>query len=334
MNDWYIDRSKNFINNTLDRVIDFLATYSGQRDSSSLITQLEQAAIFDKDAGNSYAALTRFRDHGLIDNNNELGDSAMDYYKGFLSRDELILDLFIKRSACKKDSPNLKPLVLLCRAFDLMLDLVADMGDVYLTYEECFKYLYCCNDLTDLSVDLIDAIIDGRSTGKNHVTMKQNEITNLSIWFNALKNTPLFVSEEEKTMIRPNLFAKDLIKFISINGSKLTVTPTASNTTLYKYYCNRSFGFNEIIPYVFNQNIILKNRRDAVIVFNYMFGIKKEPEYDYGFYFSRPCFGVYSAFLYVPGLVIRKIYLKNMIVGDDLYRIINNMPTRCIYDVE
>lgn len=317
MNDWYIDRSKNFINSSFDPVVKFLSTYKGDLDSNTLIAALIKNDVFDEDAGNLYAALTRFRDHGLINNNNELGESALDYCERRLTQPELIIDLLIKRSATKKNSPNIKPLVVLCVVFDVMFDLSIDPNDIYLTYEECYKYLYNINDLQELTIAYIDSIITNRPCDNIHLT--RNETINISIWANALRHTPLLLSTSNKSILKPNYYAKDLIKFIAANGYRISETPTHSNDSLYKYYCNRECGINEIIPNTLIPNIVLPNRETAKMVFNYLFGIQIDPEFDYKQVFTKECFGIYYPFIFVPGIAIRNIWIDNKSVGNMIY---------------
>ena len=321
MNDWYIDRSKNFFNNTFDPVINFLLGYNGDRDSSVIIDKLISSDVFDEDAGNLHAALTRFRDHGIIDNSNMLGDPAMDYAQHRITNYELAIDLFIKRPATKKNSPNLKPFGLICKVFDLMYELVADEDDVYLTYEECYKYLYKCNSLNDINIGYVDSIIDNRPC--RNITLTRNEIINISIWANALRNTPLLVITSENSKIVPNYYAKPFIGFIARNGFKLSETPTNSNDMLYKYYCDREKGINEIIPNIFNDNVVLVNQIEASKVFNYIFGIMHVPDLDTRYYFKDDCFGAFNPFLFVPGLAIRSVWMKNKAIGKSLFEYIS-----------
>ena len=322
MNDWYIDRSKNFINPSLMPVLTFLSHYNGELDSASLISAFVDNAIFDEEAGNLNAALTRFRDHGFLSNNNKLGEPAIDFLDGKLSRDEVILDLLFKRPAQKKQSPNLKPLVLLCVLFDLMYEIAADANDVYLTYEECYKYLYCCDSLEDITLEYVDMIMNNRLTYSSACKLKQNEVTNLSIWYNALKSTPIFLPSDSRTVIRPNLNALPFIKYISINGRNISETPTHSNTALYDYYCSRNTGLSEIIPSVFKPNVIVSNDDEALIVYNYIMGIKIEPDFDFSRFFYQDCFGVFFPFMFVPGLVLRKIWDNNKALGAALMKVL------------
>lgn len=316
MNDWYIDRSKNFVNPSLEPVLFFLNDYEGDRTSNNVIEELVKRKIFDETVGNPYAALTRFRDHGLISNRNIIGDSAKDYIEGLINIDELIVDLFLKRPALKKQSPDLKPFVLLSKFFYMMFEIVPDPDDIYLSYLECQSYLYKCNSLDDLSYELVDAILNNRlSTNVTSNRLKQNEITNLSIWFNALRQTPFFISLDERDIIKPNFYQRDFFEYIALNARKFQATPTEANGQLYEYYCNRSFGINEIIPDVFKENVVIRDDSEVEILIDYLFGYKKAVDYDFSYYFNRECFGVYNAFRTIPGLIYRKIYIGNKPLG-------------------
>ena len=85
MNNWYIDRSKNFIYDTLLQCLKlFYSISKGQKsvDVNTLINEILIHPELNIAEGNINAALTRFRDHGLLRNNNILGDSAIDYVEG------------------------------------------------------------------------------------------------------------------------------------------------------------------------------------------------------------------------------------------------------------
>lgn len=323
VNDWYIDRSKNFLNNTFDPVINYLYKHNESVNSRTIISAFIDNNIFDEESGNLFAALTRFRDHGLIDNNNKIGESAVDYVEKRLAREDLIIDLFTKRPANKKNSVNLKPLILLCVVFEIMFEIVADTNEVYLTYDECFKYLYSCNSLSDITIDYVDAIIVNRTQTEHTTSISNNEVTNLSIWFNALNNTPIFIPTEERTIIRPNYYARPFIKYIAINGFRISETPTYSNTALYNYYCNRDMGISEVIPNIFMPNVIVSSEYETKVIFNYIFGIKKEPDFNFSRFFENDCFGVYYPFILIPRLAIRKIWVQNKILGNSLFNFLN-----------
>lgn len=322
MNDWYIDRSKNYVNSSLDPVLSFLNKYDGELKSNVLIQAFIENNIFDGEAGNLNAALTRFRDHGFITNDNKIGDSSIDYIEGRIAKDDLIIDLLLKRPALKKNSPNLKPFVLLCIVFDYMYELSADIEEVYLTFEECYHFLYEIDSYEEVTLEYVDDILSNRMIGNNLPTLKSNEITNLSIWTNALRSTPVFVFSNNRTIIQPNYYSKSFINYVAMNARMISETPTDSNTNLYNYYCNRNMGLNEIIEDVFIPNVVVNNIFEAKCLYNYIMGIKIEPDFQYLNYVKKESFGIYNAFMYMPKLFIRKVWMNNKKLGESLYSVI------------
>lgn len=322
MNDWYIDRSKNYVNASLDPVLFFLNAYEGELKSSTLIDAFVENNIFDEDAGNLNAALTRFRDHGFITNDNRIGDSSLDYIDGRINKDDLIIDLLLKRPAVKRNSSNLKPFVLLCIVFDYMYELAADTEEVYLTFEECHHFLYKINSYEEITLDYVDDILSNRMMRDVLPALQSNEITNLSIWTNALRNTPVFLFSNNRTIIQPNYYSKSFISFVAMNGKMISETPTDSNTNLYNYYCDRNTGINEVIEDVFIPNIVVKDVFETKCLYNYIMGIKIEPEFQYLKFVKKESFGIYNAFIFMPKLVIRKIWLNNKKLGESLYSVI------------
>lgn len=47
------------------------------------------------------------------------------------------------------------------------------------------------------------------------------------------------------------------------------------------------------------------------------------PDLDVRCYFKNDCFGVFNAFVFVPGLAIRSIWLKNKAIGNSLFKYLN-----------
>lgn len=84
MNDWYIDRSKNFINENLDEALRYFASAPTGGGSSEVIRSMSARGLLGRAGGNPNAALTRFRDHGLLSLDNKIGESAVDYVQGRL----------------------------------------------------------------------------------------------------------------------------------------------------------------------------------------------------------------------------------------------------------
>ena len=109
--------------------------------------------------------------------------------------------------------------------------------------------------------------------------------------------------------------------YIAINGRRISETPTQSNTSLYNYYCNRATGVSEIVPDIFIPNVIAANDFEAMAISNYIMGIKIEPEFDFSKYVTRECFGIFNPFIFVPGLAVRSVWIKNKALGDAIYSI-------------
>lgn len=330
MNDWYIDRSKNFISDSFDLTLQILVSFKEKsNDIGAIKKALKETGKFDTSSGNLGAAFTRFRDHGYLSSKNIVGDSAIDYVNNILSKEELIIDLFLKRPAKKTKSPNVKPFVLLCKVFDIMIEMNVDVDDIFLTFVECKKYLYPCNDYDDVTFDLVEKILGERNydlTGEiinTGVNIDQNEKTNISLWFNALSSTPLFLPQENRELLKPNIRQKEFFKYISVNADEFSETPTESNEKLYEYYCDRQTGLLEILPSVIIQGVKIDTEEQAKILFEYLFGYKKYPNVNYLEYVKGDCFGIFFPFITVPRLAIRKVLLTNREVGERLLNFIN-----------
>ena len=116
MNDWYIDRSKSFVETDLKKTMEIIhqiETEGKNTDASVITSRLKNAGVRGVSPSNAYAALTRFRDHGLIRLDNTVGNATKLYVDGKLDFGELLIDLFLKRPAKKDNSPNVKPFVLI-----------------------------------------------------------------------------------------------------------------------------------------------------------------------------------------------------------------------------
>ncbi len=334
MNSWYIDRSKNFLYETFSDCLSlFFSESKGKEnlDVNILIEKIKKHPELGIPNKNINAALTRFRDHGLLSYKNIVGDSAIDFLEGRLNNSELIIDLFLKRPAEKHNSVNIKPFVLLCKVFDFMIDILQDQDDIFITSYECKEYLCPINNLEEVNYELIEKIINERDYSIENnfpnprVSLDNNESTNFSIWFNALNNTPIFIKDENSGQIlKPNIKQKEFFKYISINSDEISETPTDSKQSLYSYYCNRNTGLNEILPDVIRNDINEIDENDIPMLFEYLFGYKRNYNVDFQKYFKNECFGVFFPFITIPGLVIRKIYYKNEILGDLLYKYISN----------
>lgn len=334
MNSWYIDRSKNFIYDTLLESLNVFYSVSkgkSELDVNVLVNSISSHPELNIADGNINAALTRFRDHGFLRKNNTLGDSAIDYIEGRISESELVVDLFLKRPASKSNSVNVKPFVLLCKVFDIMIDMLPDVDDIFITSYECKEYLLNINDMSEITYEYIEKMINERDYSLNSalpipkVEFDQNEDTNFSIWFNALNTTPIFIKKEDsRSVLRPNIKQREFFKYISENSDEFSMTPTDSKKNLYNYYCDRKTGINEILPDVINDNDIDIDEKDVKSIFEYLFGYKRDFNVNYNKYFKNEYFGVFFPFITLPGLVIRKIYYKNKKLAEFLYEYISN----------
>ena len=328
MNDWYIDRSKNFINDTLDKALTLFNTACKTEISSDLLAEkIKESGALGGAEGNPNAALTRFRDHGFLRKNNTIGDSAQDYIEGRLGKAELIIDMFSKRPAMKSSSPDVKPFYLLCLVFDSMLQMGLDPDDIFLTYEECREYLYPIISYSGITFELVEKIVSEREyeygidMPKPRITLEPNEDTNLSIWFNALRETPVFMPlEVNKRVLRPNLKQAEFFHFMAVNADELKPVPTSSNNSLYDYYCDSACGLSEILPNVIRKESVFDKEEDAQTLFQYLFGFKKIAAYNYSRYIKYNCFGLFFPFITLPKLVIREIWKANQIIGNGLYQ--------------
>ena len=328
MNDWYIDRSKNFINDNLVETLKYLAKTPKVASSTDIVAAMNSAGLLGRAGGNPNAALTRFRDHGLLTIDNKIGDSAYDFVNGLLGTAELVIDLFFKRPAKKQDSPNVKPFVLLCIFFDYMMEMSIDPDDIFITYYECYEYLYPIEHYKDVTYELVEKVLAEREFDMDNryptprVRLPENEDTNLSIWFNALKETPVFMPQNaDRPVLRPNLKQREFFKFISVNADEVSETPTHRNGDLYRYYCDRNTGLLEIIPKVVRKEATI-TEDETKVLFEYLFGYKKQADFNYSKFLKYECFGLFFPFITLPRLVIRQIYLSNRPIGEAFYQFI------------
>ncbi len=331
MNSWYIDRSKNFINDTLDDAL-ICIDECPSRDGPTVEGRLSSTGALGEAGGNPKAALTRFRDHGMLRMNNTIGDSARDYLNGVISVEELVIDLFIKRSAAKSTSTKVKPFVQLCQFFDYLISQGTDVADIFITFSECKEYLFPLDEYSKCTGNLSQRIVQERVYAPNaiyptpRINLASNEKTNLSIWFNALKLTPIFSPYEtdDRTILRPNILQSAFFKFISVNAEALYKLTSTNNDIIYSYYCDRRTGLNEIIPDVIRTDKTISNEQDARIVAEYLLGYKKIDGYDYYRFLRYPCFGLYFPLIALPGIIARKIALSNEKSGEMLQNFFRN----------
>ena len=347
MNNWYIDRSKNFIHDGLRDILSIIneSELAGEGMSTNELTKkFAKHQALGNAIGNPNAAFTRFRDHGLIRMNNSLGDTAKMYLNEKFTFGELVIDLFVKRFASKDDFQSLHPVVMLCKLFSCMMNMGVDIDDVFITYFECHEYLLPINSYDDVNYELVEKIISEREYSdtdsgnvlQHRVELSDNEETNYSIWFNALKQTPLFVSLEEndnRYTLRPNQKQKEFFNYLSENADEFKDGDIKNNSTLYKYYCNREYGLSEIIAPVIKPDVTIE-KDDVKILFDYLFGYDQRVDFDYSTYVKHECFGTYFAFISIPNIAIAKIEEDNPQIAEQLYKYVRNMGTYYLDNID
>lgn len=347
MNNWYIDRSKNFIHDGLRDILSIIneSELAGdEMTTAALSRKFEQNGALGNAVGNPNAAFTRFRDHGLIRMNNTIGESAKMYLNSKFTFGELVIDLFIKRFANKDEYPSVRPVVILCKLFSCMMDMGVDIDDIFVTYFECHEYLLPINSYEEVTYELVEKIIserqfadDGNGYSLQHrVDLDRNEEINYSIWFNALKQTPLFVSLEDNDngyTLRPNQNQKEFFKYISENVNEFDNGNIRNNSTLYEYYCNRKYGLSEIIAPVIKPDVTIQED-DVKVLFDYLFGYDQKVDFDYSTYVKHECFGTYFAFISIPDIAIAKIEEDNPEIANLLYKYVRNMGTYYLDNID
>ena len=266
---------------------------------------------------------------------NNPGDSAIDFAEGRLDLDGMIVDHFLKRPVFKdKAVPNIKPFVLLCKFFSELFSVTKDDLEYYITTFECKNYLYNCQKYSDIDAKLIKEIITDRHSGViMSKQMDDNETTNFSIWFNALKLTSLINARSSNELLVPNKYAKPFFDYIGNKATDLEPTPTwddkGDSSLQYEYYCNRSKGINEIIPRCIRANVKISNNEEAQKLFLFLFGLKDDIHFKSEKYVknSESNFGIYYPFLTLPYIALRHIWMQNSFIADALYKLIKgNKP--------
>lgn len=334
MNTWYIDRSKNFVNDTLDDAL-ICIDESPTKDAPTVEGRLASTGALGEAGSNPKAALTRLRDHGLVRMDNTIGEPTRDYLQGNLTIEELIIDLFAKRSAAKATATKVKPFVQLCQFFYYLINASVDDSDIFITFAECTEYLFPIEEYVNNTPELAVRIVQERHYSKNaiipdaRVNLNNNEKTNMSIWFNALKLTPVFSSIEtdDRSVLRPDLSQREFFKFVCCNAEELEQISATDNDKIYKYYCDRKTGLNEIIPCVIRNDAQIVDEEDLRILVEYLFGYRRAAGFDYGKYLKYECFGVYFPLIRIPGLFLRKISFSNEFASSEIKNYIRSHKT-------
>ena len=333
---WYIDRSRNYYYPELPNGLKTIVETYNQGEGilitpDIIINDLVRGGVIKPDAKNKFAHLTRFRDHGFINMYNNPGESTIDFVEGRLDLDALIIDHFIKRPVYKDNpKPNIKPFVLICKFFSVLFGLTKDDSEYYITTYECKNYLYSCQDYDEINTKFVKDVISDRHSGVIvNKEMEDNEQTNFSIWFNALKLTSIMEPKSSRESLVPNKYAKPFFCFIAKNAHLLEPTPACDSkgdsSLQYEYYCNRRKGINEILAKCIKSNVRLDSIEATKKLYLFLFGLKKDRDFKYEKYIKNPesNFGVYYPLINLPYLAIRHIWLQNSFIADSLYKLLS-----------
>lgn len=331
MSDWYIDRSKNFNNDTLVQALTCIQENQGKH-TVQIEKALASSGALGEASGNPKAALTRFRDHGLMRMDNSLGDSTLDYLNGTINIAELVVDQFVKRSAEKEKTTEVRPFILICQFIENLFVLNTEKENIFISFSECEEYLCKCTSYEENNLDLAKRILSERTYSnslsriKPRVQLSGNEKTRFSIWFNALKLVPVFMPEgtDDRSILRPNASHRAFFNYISKNAKEVSYVACSNNIDLYKYYCDSTYGINELLPTVVKSSVDFETEEDIERLVHYLFGYKMYDDFDSERYVSFSCFGVYYPFIAIPGLVVRKIKTKNPLLADKINEYVNN----------
>lgn len=330
-NDWYIDRASNIYIEGFEEILNFFVQNCKEEiEGKKIVEKLTDFPNIKISKGNPYATLTHYRDIGIINKDNKISTAAIEYVDNKLDLSSFLIDILFKRFNRKKPKNMIKPFVLICKFFDILFQMEIDKDEIFLDSRECVKYLYPIDDYDELNHDFVENIILKRKYLKNKENkvyeFKDNESTNINIWFNALKETPLFLPiKKNKEKLIPNIEQRAFFVFIANNGVTVIKRELKENKDIYNYYCDSNTGITEILPRVILKeisNINLDNEIEAI--FDYLFGYKMFKNFDYTKYFKYPCFGVYFPFIVIPHIAIRQIYYDNPVIGDKLYNYLTN----------
>lgn len=318
MNDWYIDRAKNFIDENSLR--DFIQVHIkcennliDYKNTNIFIKELMKSNIIPKKFGNPNARITNYRDHGILTMDNDLNDNCYLFIQNKLTYGEFIIDLMLKRGAKKNKIAYVNPTILISMFFHIMIKNRYEESQIYLTKEECCKYLCPCEHYFQINIKLINNIISSRNLLKANQILTNNEKINLNIWFTALSSTPFF-KYEDKIHLKPNLKYLEFFDFLYENCFEFENAPLDKRSR-YDFFCDNNKGIASVIP----DNIIQKCcLNDTVYLLKYLFGIKNiELEFQKK-YVDDQMYGIYRPFISIPRLVINKL-LKAGKLDENLY---------------
>lgn len=315
---WYIDNSKYFTEDFSKTIIKYSIE---AKASNSNITKIVEKYTPDK--GNKAANITAARDFGIIDKNNRLSDGAVLYNSGFYNFSDFVLDQISKRNVSKSKNISLKPLVILAKVFSFMFIMNIPNDDIFLTAEECYKYLSTMDSYDEITEKKIYEILNSREYVEgSKIPKKAITGVNIGVYlpelFSALADSKLFDLGIQKSIIKPVYKYYECINFIAQHGNKISIAPTVcgrDNEDLYDYLCDINKGIKEIIPEIrFNE---IPNEKMTESLYLYLFGISRG-NFSWNKYFERDIFGVYRIFYPIERIVFAKIYTENKKIAENL----------------
>ena len=263
-NDWYIDRASNIYTEGFEEILNFFVQNCKEEiEGKKIVEKLMDFPNIKISKGNPSATLTHYRDIGIINKDNKISTAAIEYVDNKLDLSSFLIDILFKRFNRKKPKNMIKPFVLICKFFDILFQMGIDKDEIFLDSRECVKYLYPIDDYDDLNHEFAEKIISEREYLKNKkikvYEFKDNESTNINIWFNALKETPLFLPiKKNKEKLIPNIEQRAFFVFIANNGVTVIKRELKENKDIYNYYCDSNTGITEILPRVILKEISKK----------------------------------------------------------------------------
>ena len=324
MGNWYIDRAKYFCHDNLNEEIDFfLKNCKNEIDSNKLIKLLENSNLEGLKGSNPQAQLTHYRDTGIINKLNKIGNSILEYSERILDFPSLVLDLLIRRPTNKEEFKTkfIRPFVVVCKFFNILINMGIDKDDIFLTIDESMDYLSKINNYDELDYDLVEKILENRTLDNSKIKKDTNYVLSYRIIFDTLGRIPVFLPFE-KEKLYPNLEQQAFFSFIASNYIVLDTTVVFdidTNEKLYDYYIKKGEGISKMLPKVINHNLDIQYTDDIIEdIFSYLFGYSMPRNFSYQKYFKFPCFGIYFPFITMPRIPIREIYYVNEELGKKL----------------
>ena len=317
---WYMDNRAYFTQNFVD---DFIALVVRITSEGLPVNGTTIRKYYPQD-GNASSRATGARDFGLIDEESNLGASASLYADGFLPYPELVFELMCKRNTSKSLQSNVKPVVVLCKYFDLLDKLGIDSKERFITVPECFEFLCAVTDYSEINSHLVYNIVNSRTYKDKgpHIPIPRISTFSNSVYlsslFSCLNDTTVFKFGLQKSIITAEDTSKALIGYIAAVGDRISLAPYVDNTKvlkseLYSYLCDNSNGFTEIIPMIYVDKI----PEDIKMLYEYLFGIGENQKPDC---ISVNSYGIYKPFFKVRHLVFERLGIDMPELKDALYQ--------------